>query len=177
LTAQFDPLTGMPGDVVVYRYSANAQSKVTTQGLSAGLQYYFHEKHSLSANYSWNALVKSDQSDPIIPAFNTPKNKYNLGLNGEHLFMDELGNEWGYSINYKWVQGFIFEGSPQFTGFVPTYDLVDAQVNYQWKKTNLNIKLGASNLLNNYQFQTYGGTRIGRLAYLSLRYEWNKVSK
>ncbi len=177
LTAQFDPLTGMPGDVVVYRYSANAQSKVTTQGLSAGLQYYFHEKHSLSANYSWNALVKSDQSDPIIPAFNTPKNKYNLGLNGEHLFMDEDGNEWGYSVNYKWVQGFIFEGSPQFTGLVPTYDLVDAQVNYQWKKTNLNIKLGASNLLNNYQFQTYGGPRIGRLAYLSLRYEWNKVSK
>ncbi len=177
LTAEFDATSGLPSDIVVYRYSANAQSKVTTQGINIGLQYYFHEKHSLSANYSWNALVKGDERDPIVPAFNTPKHKYNLGLTGEHLFIDEKGNEWGYSLNYKWIQGFIFEGSPQFTGMVPTYDLVDAQVNYQWKKTNLNIKLGASNLLNNYQFQTYGGPRIGRLAYLSLRYEWNKVSK
>ncbi len=177
LTANFDATSGLPSDIVVYRYSANAQSKVTTQGINVGVQYYFHEKHSLSANYSWNALVKSDENDPIVPAFNTPKNKYNLGVNGEHLFADKAGNEWGYSVNYKWVQGFVFEGSPQFTGMVPTYDLVDAQVNYQWKKTNLNIKLGASNLLNNYQFQTYGGPRIGRLAYLSLRYEWNKVSK
>lgn len=177
LTAEFDATSGLPSDIVVYRYAANAQSKVTTQGINIGLQYYFHEKHSLSANYSWNALVKGDERDPIVPAFNTPKHKYNLGLTGEHLFVDEKGNEWGYSLNYKWIQGFIFEGSPQFTGMVPTYDLVDAQVNYQWKKTNLNIKLGASNLLNNYQFQTYGGPRIGRLAYLSLRYEWNKVSK
>lgn len=177
LTAEFDATSGLPSDIVVYRYAANAQSKVTTQGSNIGLQYYFHEKHSLSANHSWNALVKGDEKDPIVPAFNTPKHKYNLGLTGEHLFVDEKGNEWGYSVNYKWIQGFIFEGSPQFTGMVPTYDLVDAQVNYQWKKTNINIKLGASNLLNNYQFQTYGGPRIGRLAYLSLRYEWNKGSK
>jgi outer membrane receptor for ferrienterochelin and colicin len=113
--------------------------------------------------------------DPIIPAFNTPKHKYNIGLSGEKLFTATNGNEWGYSLNYKWIQGFLFEGSPQFTGLIPTYDLVDAQVNYQVKKLRLNIKLGASNLFNNMQFQTYGGPRIGRLAYLSLRYEFQKT--
>ena len=32
-------------------------------------------------------------------------------------------------MNYKWIEGFIFEGSPQFTGYVPTYGLLDIQVN------------------------------------------------
>jgi iron complex outermembrane receptor protein len=175
LRANFDAQTGLPSDVVVYRYAANAASRVTTQGVNIGVQYYYHEKHTISANYSWNQLVKVSNDDPIVPAFNTPKNKFNVGLTGEKLFTDSKGNEWGYSLNYKWIQGFLFEGSPQFTGFVPTYDLLDAQVNYQVKKASLNIKLGASNVLNNYQFQTYGGPRIGRLAYLSLRYEWNKI--
>jgi iron complex outermembrane receptor protein len=46
-------------------------------------------------------------------------------------------NTLGFNVNYKWIQGFIFEGSPQFTGLVPTYDLVDAQVNYTCLKQNL----------------------------------------
>ena len=127
----------------------------------------------------WNIYPANFSStevfDPIIPAFNTPKHKFNIGLNGEKLYAQSNGNDWGYSINYKWIQGFLFEGSPQFTGMIPTYDLIDAQVNYQVKKLHLNIKLGASNLMNNMQFQTYGGPRIGRLAYLSLRYEFQKT--
>ncbi len=75
-------------------------------------------------------------------------------------------------MNYKWIQGFVFEGSPQFTGAIPTYDLVDVQVNYTLVKQNLVIKAGASNALNNKQFQTYGGPRIGRMAYLTLTYDF-----
>ena len=33
--------------------------------------------------------------------------------------MNELKNI-GFNVNYKWVEGFIYEGSPQFTGSVPT---------------------------------------------------------
>jgi outer membrane receptor protein involved in Fe transport len=68
----------------------------------------------------------------------------------------------------------VFEGSPQFTGTIPTYTLLDAQVNYFIPKIKTTFKLGASNLLNNKQFQTYGGPRIGRLAYFSVLYEWTK---
>ena len=32
----------------------------------------------------------------------------------------------GAGVNYKWVEGFLFEGSPQFTGSIPSYGLVDA---------------------------------------------------
>jgi hypothetical protein len=82
-------------------------------------------------------------------------------------------NTWGFSVNYKWVQGFLFEGSPQFTGFVPTYDMVDAQVNMNVAAIRTNIKLGCSNLLNNMRIQTYGGPAIGRMAFVSFLYEFN----
>ena len=121
--------------------------------------------------------MNTNSDDPIIPAFNTPEHKYNLGLSGRDIQMIIGGkrfNNFGFNVNYKWVQGFVFEGSPQFTGYLPDYGLLDAQINYRVEKINLTFKLGASNLLNNLHYETYGGPQIGRLAYVSLLYDWKK---
>jgi outer membrane receptor protein involved in Fe transport len=173
LDATFDPTTNLPDELQIYRYSANSKNTVITQGANVGLNYYFHEKHSFGANYSFNSIVRSDPNDPIIPAFNTPKHKYNLSVTGNKLFESSEGNCWGYSVNYKWIQGYLFEGSPQFTGYINTYDMVDVQVNYSLIESNVFFKLGASNVLNNQQVQVYGGPSIGRMAYLSVQYSFN----
>jgi hypothetical protein len=76
---------------------------------------------------------------------------------------------WGFSINYKWVEGFVFEGSPQFTGLVPTYSQLDAQINKLIPAIYSTLKIGASNLLNNFTYQVYGGPRVGRMVYVSLQ--------
>lgn len=171
IDAEFDgPNAFLPENVQVFRFAANAQEKVTTQGFSIGLNYYFWDYLSLSGNYSYNAII-SQSDDPIIPAFNTPEHKFNIGLSGRNIQTGNFKN-WGFNINYKWIEGFLFEGSPQFTGFIPTYDLLDGQVNYYFPKINTTVKVGATNILNNLVFQAYGGPRIGRLAYVSLLYEW-----
>lgn len=166
-----------PEETTVYRYSANSKTKVNTQGFSIGLNYFLSENLSLTGNYSFNELTKADEDDPIIPAFNTPKNKFNLGINAKSINFLDLNflRKFGFGVNYKWVQGFTFEGSPQFTGYVPSYDLLDAQVNMTLDKMNTTIKLGASNLLNNEHFETYGGPFIGRMAYISLVYDFKKI--
>ncbi len=169
---------GFPVATTVYRYSANSTNKVTTQGFAIGINYFFGDYFVLNGNYSWNKLNKTFPDDPIIPAFNTPEHKCNIGLSGRNMNI-RLGEKTlrhvGFNINYKWVQGFLFEGSPQFTGFIPSYQLVDAQVNVRVKKINTTFKLGASNLLNNLHFETYGGPRIGRLAYFTILYEHKKL--
>ena len=170
----FDQSTGFPTNIQVFRYSANSINTVTTQGFSIGLNYYFQKYYMLNGNYSWNRLNKTFDDDPIIPAFNTPEHKFNIGISGRDVPIQIGGqtfDNFGFNINYKWIEGFTFEGSPQFTGFIPTYDLLDAQINYTFKKIDTTLKIGASNVLNNLQFQTYGGPRIGRLAYISLLYE------
>jgi outer membrane receptor protein involved in Fe transport len=77
-------------------------------------------------------------------------------------------------VNYKWIEGFLFEGSPQFTGNIPTYDMLDVQLNYRVPKISTTFKLGVSNLFNRKAFQTYGGPYIGRLAYFSVLVELDK---
>lgn len=172
----FDRSTRLPISIQPYRVAANARDQVTTQGFSIGMNYYFWNKYVINGNYSWNKL-NTQTDDPIIPAFNTPEHKFNLGLAARDLRVNILGarlSNVGFNINYKWMDTFLFEGSPQFTGIIPSYDLLDAQVNWRARKLNTTFKLGASNILNRQVFQTYGGPRIGRLAYLSLLYEWAK---
>ncbi len=152
-----------------YRIAANAEEQVTTQGFSIGANYYFWDKYMLAGNYTWNVL-NTATDDPIIPAFNTPQHKYNLSISGRELSVWFLKNI-GFNVTYKWIEGFLFEGSPQFTGFINNYSLLDAQVSYGFKKPDINLKLGASNLLNNQVFQVYGGPRVGRLIYLSVTYD------
>lgn len=174
--ASFDNVTGLPTDIQAYRVAANATDRVTTQGFSVGLNYYFGKFFVFNGNYSWNRL-NTVTDDPIIPAFNTPEHKFNLGVSGRDVELN-LGN-WniknlGFNVNYKWIDSFLFEGSPQFTGIIPQYDLLDAQINWRYPEWNTTFKLGASNILNNETFQTYGGPRIGRLAYFSVTYDWVK---
>jgi iron complex outermembrane receptor protein len=158
-------------NIKAFRIASNSDQIVNSQGFSLGVNYYFSKYYSFNANYSYNHLVTS-VNDDIVPAFNTPKNKYNLGLSARDIPVGSRRNTLGFNVNFKWIEGFIFEGSPQFTGFVPTYTLVDAQINYNLPKYYLTLKGGASNILNNKQFQTYGGPRIGRMAYLTITYDF-----
>ena len=150
----------------VFRIATNSRETITTQGVSIGINYYIGNNYALNGNYSWNALSKK-ATDPIIPAYNTPENKFNIGFQGRDIKLKKLTGL-GFNINYKWIQGFYSEGSPQFSGSVPTYGLVDAQINKFIEKAKLTVKLGASNLLNNQVLQVYGGPFVGRMIYINL---------
>jgi iron complex outermembrane recepter protein len=163
-----DFTSGLPM-VQAYRLAANTNDIVYTMGFSAGINYYFREKYSFSGNYSFNQLSRPDSTDEIITAFNTPLNKFNIGFNGRKMRLPWIkGEHFGFNFNYKWVQGFTFEGSPQFTGSIPSYGMLDGQISWNITRFNTQIKLGASNLLNNKVYMVYGGPLIGRLAYVSL---------
>jgi len=189
LSAYFDPLqaSAPPANIIAYRVASNATSIVTTRGVSVGLNYYF-SKLSLNGNYSYNELV-SGADDPIIPAFNTPKHKFNLGLGGREITLFKKIPHFGFGLNYKFIEGFLFEGSPQFTGSIPSYDMLDAQVNIYVPKLKSTFKFGGSNIMgfrpffaegvenrlesafDNKNFQVYGGPQIGRLLYASILIE------
>ncbi|MDX1686029.1 MAG: TonB-dependent receptor [Saprospiraceae bacterium] len=170
---EINPFTNFPTRTRIMRVSANSKELVTSQGFAIGLNYYFDNQIAFSGNYSWNVL-NTESNDDIIPAFNTPEHKFNLGFNGRSMTLPLVSSSpknFGFNINYKWIEGFLFEGSPQFTGEIDTYDLLDVQVNWKFRNLNTTLKIGASNVLNKLQYQTYGGPRIGRMAYISLLYE------
>lgn len=156
----------------VYRIATNSSETITTQGFAISLNYYIGDHYALNGNYSWNVLNK-ESDDPIIPSYNTPENKFNIGFRGRDISLPKLKLKGlGFNINYKWIQGFLYEGSPQFTGSIPTYSLLDVQMNKKFEKPNLTFKIGASNLLNNSVLQVYGGPYIGRMIYASISFDW-----
>lgn len=160
--------------IAVWRVASNADQTVTTQGFALGLNYFFNNYYMVQGNYSWNRL-NTAETDPIVPAFNTPEHKFNVGFSGRDIPVgSSRKTTLGFSINYKWIDGFIFEGSPQFTGQIPGYDLLDAQVSLNLTRLHSTIKLGAANILNNKQFQVYGGPRIGRMAYAAVVYDFRE---
>lgn len=175
-----DPLTGgyeiaLPS-IQAYRIAANAENKVTTKGASIGVNYYPNGNLSLNGNYSWNSLNQKGTNDPIIPAYNTPEHKFNLGclMKNIHFSREQsLLRDYSFSINYKWVDGYKYEGSPQFTGLIPSYDLLDLQISKEIIEMNATIKLGTTNLLNNLHFEVYGGPYIGRMTYCSILFNIN----
>ena len=160
--------------IQAYRMAANSQNTVTTQGASFGINYYISPQYTLNGNYSWNKLNEKGTNDPIIPAYNTPEHKFNLGISARDIHLSSeymyLRN-FAFNINYKWVESFIYEGSPQFTGLIPSYDLVDIQISKKIPRYNATIKLGSSNVLNNLHFEVYGGPYIGRMTYASILFE------
>lgn len=162
-----------PTDVDAFRYAANSKNQVTTQGFSIGMSYYLWNYFQINGNYSWNKLNVEFDDDPIIPAFNTPEHKYNIGFSGRNIQTKRIKG-FGFNVNYRWVEGFLFEGSPQFSGFIPSYGIVSAQINKTFPEINLTAKLGATNILDNDHFEAYGGPLIGRLAYVSFTYDFKK---
>lgn len=189
-----DLQTGRP--IQIYRLSANAKDIVTTQGFALGLYYYFAKKYTVSGSYTWAILNKGGaqmndlaravnqlfgrrvlreippHDDPIIPAFNTPPHKYNLGLSARDLVVPIAGRDIryiGFALTWRWVHGFWFEGSPQFTGYVPGYGTLDGQISWRPAATpEITYKVGGTNLLGRRFFQAYGAPFIGRLVYAGI---------
>tara|TARA_X000000950_G_scaffold27119_1_gene29202 strand:+ start:30890 stop:33751 length:2862 start_codon:yes stop_codon:yes gene_type:complete len=155
--------------IEINRMSANSDNNVSTHGASIGMNVYLN-KYLINGNYSLNILNKKNTDDPIIPAYNTPKHKFNIGFSARQLKFKNIKGI-SFNINYKWVDKFKFVGSPQFTGTVDRYSTVDAQLSKNFEIINTTIKFGASNIFDKKHYQVYGGPLIGRLSYVSLAYD------
>ena len=67
----------------------------------------------------------------------------------------------------------MFEGSPQFTGEIEDYGILDAQINKKFPDIKTTFKVGCTNILENLHYEVYGGPLIGRLAYFQIMLELN----
>jgi len=160
----------LTGNYEVVQIPTNAEESVETYGGSIGLNYYFARYLNASANYTY-ADISVDEDDPIIPGFNTPEHKFNIGLSGNRVWKG-----FGFSTNLKWVDEYMWRSSFG-DGMVESYYTVDARLFYELDNYYTTISLGASNLTNNKFRTAYGAPEIGRLIYASLKVELDRFSE
>ncbi|WP_200837153.1 TonB-dependent receptor [Dyadobacter sp. 3J3] len=147
-----------------YRMWTNSESTVYNFGGSIGLSYKFFHKYTFSANASYAKLHRKSHDDALEDGFNTPKWITNVSFGGNQV----VGN-FGFNATYKWQNKYYWQ-SFLVNGNVAAYGTLDAHVHYDFTRSRLNLKIGASNLTNHYYNSFLGGPSIGGFYYTSITY-------
>ncbi len=141
----------------------NFDKQVTSQGAVLGLTYSLPKNFVVGGNYNWNRL--NTEITQGLSEFNTPEHKFNLNF-GNRKLIDNLG----FNLTYRWQESFIWESSFAI-GEVPSYSTVDLQFSYKMSKLKSVLKVGGSNILNEYYIQSLGGPNIGAIYYVSVTFD------
>lgn len=143
----------------------NSPDKVKTYGFGLGLDYRLPRNFVISANLSSDNLT--DVPTDFVAYFNAPKYKTNLSIGNTGF---GPGKKLGFSVAYRWQDGFFYQGDFA-NGNLPAVHNLDAQISLKIPKANKSvIKLGATNLLNQYYYNAIGNSQIGGLYYVSFGY-------
>jgi outer membrane receptor protein involved in Fe transport len=148
----------------LYQRPVNARQHVDAYGASIGLNYYIWKTLIASANYTYSDLNTKNLTDPIIPGFNTPKHKFNIGLSAQRIWKGL-----GFGLNFKWVDKYQWE-STFGDGLVPSYHMLDMQVSYEFPRW-FTLQVGGSNIYNNKHIEAYGSPKIGAIYYGSMLFD------
>lgn len=159
----------LTGNYAMLQIPINSTQTVTSYGATVGLAYYLGRGITPTLNYTYSDIDTSKIiADGIIPGFNTPKHKFNIGLTG-----NKVWKGFGFNLNYRYQTAFYWE-STFGNGNVPAYSTLDAQLNYAFEKIHSTLRIGGSNLLNKGYRTAYGAPLIGRMGYVAWTFDLDK---
>lgn len=150
----------------VYSPYTNFPEEVTSFGIGVGLTYNFSKGYQLTGTYNY-ATFDDDANDnsEFRAGFNTPENKYTLGIGNR-----KLTKNLGFNVTYRWQDEFLWQ-SDFGSAMIPEFGVLDAQVSYKVSSIKTMVKLGGSNLLGGDYRTNFGGPFVGQQYYISLTFD------
>jgi outer membrane receptor for ferrienterochelin and colicin len=168
--AQSITATPSPADILVaskrriLSVPVNSPTQVKTQGWGLGLEYKMKKGFFVSGNVSSDELGKVPNG--YITFFNTPKYRTNMTFGNNGIGAKKLV---GFNVVYRWQTEFDYQ-SDLGNGTVPAYQTMDAQISYRFPTIRSAVRIGASNLFNQYYITALANPSIGGLYYVSFGY-------
>jgi outer membrane receptor protein involved in Fe transport len=150
----------------LYRLWTNSKTISHNYGGSIGVSYDFLSRFQAGGNFTYARLQRKDQSDGLEDGFNTPSWAYNLFFGSPAFY-----KTYGFNVNFRQQASYLWQ-SALATGNVASYSTLDAQVSVRVFDDHLQMKAGASNLLNKYYYSFIGGPAIGGFYYTSVTYNF-----
>ncbi len=154
----------------VIQTPTNAKQDVKSYGASIALTYYLPKNLNATFNYTYSNLNTKSLTDPIIPGFNTPNHKFNIGLSGNRVWKGL-----GFAANFKWSDNYEWQ-SPFGNGDIPAYHTLDMQVSYELDKF-FTFQIGGSNIYNHKYRTAYGSPIMGGIGYASVLFDLERKGK
>ncbi|MDE3743076.1 TonB-dependent receptor [Maribacter polysaccharolyticus] len=150
------------GDYQPFNVYTNSLAEITSYGVTAGLEAQVFGNFDFGLNYTFSNFDFDEASDPDFqPQFNTPKHKVKASFGNTALF-----ENFGFNVNYRWTDTYFWQNSFA-TGDIPSFSVLDAQVNYTVPSIKSIFKLGASNVLGEEYVTALGTGYIGSQFYIS----------
>ena len=161
----FDPLSLgalVNGDYKVYQTYTNSKVDISSYGASVGLSAKVFGNFDLNGNYTYAKQDFDKAKNPSFETnFNTPEHRTKVSFGNTDLFRN-----FGFNVAWKWSDEFFWEQTFG-DGVVPSYQVLDAQVNLRMPEWKSSFKVGASNLLGDEYFTAFGTGYIGSQYYVS----------
>jgi len=150
------------GDYKVYQTYTNSEADVNSYGGSLGLSTKVFGNYDLSANYTY---TKQDFDQNAFPDFrtnfNTPEHKVKAKFGNTDVFKN-----FGFNVAWRWSDSYHWQATFG-DGDIPSYHVVDAQINLRVPSLKSTFKAGATNLLGDEYFTAIGTGFIGSQYYVS----------
>lgn len=142
--------------------STNSTADVNSYGGSIGFTTQV-KGFDLSASYTYTTFNFDEEENPdFVSNFNTPEHKAKASIGKEDL-MKNLG----FNVNFRWSDEYFWEAGFG-DGLVPSFSVLDAQLNYRIPSIKTTIKAGGTNLLGEEYITGIGAGFIGSQYYIGL---------
>ena len=148
-----------------YQTTISASDRVASYGWAIGADFNMQKGYYLRGNIAYNKLEEAANEAGRQNRYNTPDYRLNFGF-GNRQIMKNLG----FHFNYRWQNEFIWESNFGVAD-MPAFGTLDANVAVKVPQVKTIVKIGGSNILNNYYTTSFGSAQIGGLYYVSLMFD------
>lgn len=153
-----------PALVTTYAIPQNVSEDVKTYGFGLSLTYMLPKNFTIGATTSGDDLKNVPEG--FLADFNAPKVRAGLSFSNTGFGFE---HRYAFNIVYRW-QDKVFYESDFATGDIPAFNTLDAQFSYKLPKEKILLKIGGTNILNQYYRNGFGNATIGGLYYVGVGY-------
>ncbi|WP_271784689.1 TonB-dependent receptor [Aquimarina algiphila] len=149
-------------DFEVYQAYTNSDVDIKSLGATVGVTTKIHG-FDVGVNYTFTEQDFDRDEDPDFRTnFNTPKHKVKGTLGHTNVFKN-----FGFNTSYRWSDSYFWEAAFG-DGNIPSFSVIDAQINYKIPKLKTTLKAGATNIGGDEYFTAFGTGFIGSQYYIGL---------
>ncbi|WP_297764414.1 TonB-dependent receptor [uncultured Muriicola sp.] len=150
------------GDVVPYQNYTNSLADINSYGATIGVDMKVLGNFDLGVNYTYSEIDFDQAAFPDFRTnFNTPNHKVKASFGNTELF-----ENFGFNVNYRWSDTYFWQATFA-DGQLPSFTVLDAQINYAVPDIKSVFKIGGSNILGQEYFSAVGTGGVGSIFYVS----------
>ncbi len=148
-----------------FQTTVSTDEKVTSYGWAIGADLNLMKGYYLRGNIAYNKLNEDYRDAGRQNRYNTPDYRLNVGFGNRNILKNL-----GFHFNYRWQNEFTWE-SNFGVAQIPAFGTLDANIAVKIPQVKSVIKIGGSNILNNYYTTSFGSSQVGGLYYVSLMFD------